>query len=289
MARKAKENHGKKPQSFGDKMFDVGVLILLIIISVIVVYPMIFVVSCSFSDPQLVLAGEISLLPKGLTLEGYKMVLTYHKLGVAFRNTIIYTVVGTFFSVICTVMAAYALARKDLFGRTFLNWFISIPMWFSAGLIPTYLVVESIGLVNKPVIVILLTLISSYNLIICRAFLSTFPYDLQEAAMIDGASAFGILWKVMLPLSKPIVSLLSLYYAVDMWNSYFNPMIYVNDESYYPLQVVLRELLLLFTLDTRVKTMRYSLIVISSLPLLIVYPFLQKYFDKGLLIGSLKG
>lgn len=307
MARTQKLIKSRKPQSFGDKVFDICIIIVLSIIAAIVVYPMIYVLSCSISDPDLTRAGEVWLLPKGITFKGYIEIFSSSKLIIGYRNTIIYTVVGTTMSVVATVMAGYALSRKDLFGRKFINWFIAIPMWFSGGLIPTYLVMHKIGLVNNPVIIVLIGLVSSYNIIICRTFFSTLPYELQEAAMIDGASDFQILRNIVLPVAMPIIAVLSLYYAVGLWNSYFTPMIYLNEQNYQPLQVFLREILLLnqglniddtknaMNLDQLIEqqrmaqTMKYALIVVATVPLLIVYPLLQKYFEKGVMVGSIKG
>ena len=307
MAKIHKTLKSRKPQSFGDKVFDACVIIILSIIAAIVAYPMLYVVSCSISDPDLTRAGQIWLLPKGITFTGYKEIFGSSKLIVGYRNTIIYTVVGTTLSVVATVMAGYALSRKDLYGRKFINWFIAIPMWFSGGLIPTYLVMHKIGLVNNPIIIVLIGLVSSYNIIICRTFFSTLPYELQEAAMIDGASDFQVLRNIVLPVAMPIIAVLSLYYAVGLWNSYFTPMIYLNEQKYQPLQVFLREILLLnssMSIDEATtavnmekimeqqrmaQTMKYALIVVATVPLLVVYPLLQKYFAKGVMVGSIKG
>ena len=184
------------------------------------------------------------------------------------------------------------------------NWFIAIPMWFGGGLIPTYIVINSLNLVNTPVILLIMGLVNSFNIIICRTFISSLPYELQEAAKIDGCSDFGILWKVVMPVSKPIIAVLCLYYAVGHWNDYFNAMIYVSDKNYQTLQVFLREILLLNqNIDLNAiedaaavaaklqmaQVMKYSLIVVASVPLLIVYPFVQKYFVTGVMIGSVKG
>ena len=278
--------------------------ILVALIGVVIAYPLLFVVIASISDPNLVNSGQVWLFPKGIHFEGYKMVLMDKDVMLGYRNSIIYTVVGTFCNVFCTVMAGYALSRKDLFGRKFFNWFIAIPMWFSGGLIPTYLTVDSLGLVNKPVVVILLTLVSSYNIIICRSFMSSLPYELQESAKIDGASDFQILRQIILPLSGGTVAVLCLYYGVAHWNSYFNPMIYLNDRDFLPLQVFLREYLLLdqrldvmettdaeaiIALQQMAQVMKYSLIVVASVPFLVLYPMLQKYFAKGIMIGAVKG
>lgn len=277
---------------------------LVVLIGIVIAYPLLFVTVASISDPNMVNSGQVWLFPKGLHFEGYKMVLTDKDVMLGYRNSIIYTVVGTFSNVFCTVMAGYALSRKDLYGRKFFNWFIAIPMWFSGGLIPTFLTVDRLGLVNKPVVLILLTLVSSYNIIICRSFMSSLPYELQEAAKIDGASDFQILRQIILPLSGGTIAVLCLYYGVAHWNSYFNPMIYLNNRDFLPLQVFLREYLLLdqrldimettdaeaiMALQQMAQVMKYSLIVVASVPFLILYPMLQKYFAKGVMIGAVKG
>ena len=280
------------------------ITILVALIGLIIAYPLFFVVIASISDPNLVNSGQVWLFTKGIHFDGYKMVLMDKDVMLGYRNSIIYTVVGTFCNVFCTVMAGYALSRKDLFGRKFFNWFIAIPMWFSGGLIPTYLTVDSLGLVNKPVVLILLTLVSSYNIIICRSFMSSLPYELQESAKIDGASDFKILRQIILPLSGGTIAVLCLYYGVAHWNSYFNPMIYLNNRDFLPLQVFLREYLLLdqrldvmettdaeaiMALQQMAQVMKYSLIVVASVPFLVLYPMLQKYFAKGIMIGAVKG
>ena len=201
-------------------------------------------------------------------------------------------------------MAGYPLSRKDLYGRKLFNWYIAIPMWFGGGLIPTYVVVNHLHLVNTPLVLLILGLVSSFNIIICRTFIASLPYELQESAKIDGCSDFGILWKIVVPLSKPIIAVLCLYYAVGHWNDYFSAMIYVSDKNFQTLQVFLREILLLnqnIDLETiedpavvalklqMAQVMKYSLIVVASIPLLIAYPFVQKFFVKGVMIGSVKG
>lgn len=283
--------------------FDWGITALVIFIGVVIAYPLLFVIVASISDPQLVNGGQVWVFPKGLHFEGYKMVLTDSNVMKGYRNSLIYTVAGTFCNVFCTVLAGYALSRRDLYGRKLFNWFIAIPMWFSGGLIPTYLMINSYGLVNNPIVLILMGLVSSYNIIICRSFMSSLPYELQEAAKIDGASDFQILRQIILPLSSATIAVLCLYYGVNHWNSYFAPMIYLNDNEWQPLQVVLREYLMLNqSLESMesfdegmleraqmVQVMKYSLIVVASVPFLVLYPLLQKYFVKGVMIGSVKG
>ncbi|MBO5070909.1 MAG: carbohydrate ABC transporter permease [Roseburia sp.] len=294
----------KIKKSLDNKIFDIIVTILLVLIGAIALYPLVFVVVASVSDPVRVNSGDVWLYPIGFQLDGYIEIFKNKWIMTGYRNSVIYTVLGSILNVLTTVMAAYVLARKDLYGRKLLNWFIAIPMWFGGGLIPTYLVVNSIKLVNTPVVLLILGLVGSYNIIVTRTFISTLPYELQEAARMDGCSDFGILWKVVVPLSKPIIAVIGLYCIVGHWNDYFSAMIYLNNRNYYPLQVFLREILILnqdVDLNTienaetvayklqMAQVMRYSLIIVASVPLLIVYPFVQKFFVKGVMIGSVKG
>lgn len=294
----------KIKMSVDNKIFDIVVTVSLVIIGLIALYPLLFVLVASISDPVEVNSGNVWLFPKGIQFDGYLQVFKNQWIWVGYRNSMIYTVVGTFLNVLVTVMAGYALSRKDLYGRKFFNWFIAIPMWFGGGLIPTYMVVKSLHLLNTPWILIIMGMVSSFNLIICRTFIMSLPYELQEAARIDGCSDFRILWDIIVPLSKPILAVLALYYAIGHWNDYFNAMIYLNDKNFQTLQVFLREILLLnqnIDLTTiedpavvamklqMAQVMKYSLIVVASLPPLIMYPFVQKFFVKGVMIGSVKG
>ncbi len=291
-------------ESLDNRIFDGVVTILLTICGLAALYPLLFVVVASISDPVRVNSGDVWLYPVGFQLDGYLQVFRNKWIFVGYRNSLIYTILGTFLNVLVTIMAGYALSRKDLYGRKIFSWFIAIPMWFGGGLIPTYIVVNSLHLINTPVVLLVLGLVSSFNIIICRTFLSSLPYELQESAKMDGCSDFGILWKIVMPLSKPIIAVLCLYYAVGHWNDYFSAMIYVSDKNLQTLQVFLREILLLnqnIDLETiedpavvalklqMAQVMKYSLIVVASVPLLIAYPFVQKFFVKGVMIGSVKG
>lgn len=291
-------------QSKMDKIFDNVIVVILIFVGIITLYPIIFVASASISDPVAVNTGKVLLLPKGVYFGGYGVVFKNHWVLIGYRNSLLYTLVGTFCNVTVTFMAAYALSRKDLWGRKVWNWYIAIPMWFGGGLIPTYLTVDALGLIDSPAVLILLGLVSSYNLIICRTYISSLPYELQEAAKIDGASDYRVMFSIILPVSAPILGVLSLYYAVGHWNNYFTAMIYLNNKNYMTLQVFLREILLLgqnideaqiVDVDALIENqknnqvMKYALIIVASAPMLILYPMLQKYFIKGVLIGSVKG
>lgn len=291
-------------ESLDNRIFDGVVTILLTICGLAALYPLLFVVVASISDPVRVNSGDVWLYPVGFQLDGYLQVFRNKWIFVGYRNSLIYTILGTFLNVLVTIMAGYALSRKDLYGRKIFSWFIAIPMWFGGGLIPTYIVVNSLHLINTPVVLLVLGLVSSFNIIICRTFISSLPYELQESAKMDGCSDFGILWKIVMPLSKPIIAVLCLYYAVGHRNDYFSAMIYVSDKNLQTLQVFLREILLLnqnIDLETiedpavvalklqMAQVMKYSLIVVASVPLLIAYPFVQKFFVKGVMIGSVKG
>lgn len=300
--------HTKHPnrirQTRQDAVFDAIVTILVALAGLITAYPLLYVLSASVSDPTAVNSGQLWLLPKGFRLDGYTAVFKNQWIPIGFRNSVLYTVFGTLLNVLVTVMAGFALSRKDLYGRKVLNWYLAIPMWFGGGLIPTYLTIFKLGMVNTPYILLIMGLVSSYNVIICRTYINSLPYELQEAAKIDGASDFQVLWRVVVPISAPIVAVLCLYYAVGHWNDYFTAMIYVRNKSWQTLQVFLREVLLanqninmeegmqledMMLKVNLARTMKYSLIVISSIPLLIAYPFVQKFFVKGVMVGSIKG
>ena len=298
-----KEKHIIK-ESADNRIFNISVTVLLVVFGLLALYPIAFVIIASVSDPVSVNAGEVWLYPIGFQLDGYRQVFTNRWIFIGYRNSLLYTTCGTALNVLVTVMAAYALSRRDLFGKPLFSWLVAIPMWFGGGLIPTYIVINRLHLLNTPLILLLIGLVSSFNIIICRTFLASLPYELQEAAKIDGCNDFAILRRIILPLSKPILAVLCLYYAVGHWNDYFNAMIYVNNKNYQTLQVFLREILLLnqnIDLNTvedpavvalklqMAQVMKYSLIVVSSIPLFIAYPFVQKYFVKGVMIGSVKG
>ena len=298
-----KEKHIIK-ESADNRIFNISVTVLLVVFGLLALYPIAFVIIASVSDPVSVNAGEVWLYPIGFQLDGYRQVFTNRWIFIGYRNSLLYTTCGTALNVLVTVMAAYALSRRDLFGKPLFSWLVAIPMWFGGGLIPTYIVINRLHLLNTPLILLLIGLVSSFNIIICRTFLASLPYELQEAAKIDGCNDFAILRRIILPLSKPILAVLCLYYAVGHWNDYFNAMIYVNNKNYQTLQVFLREILLLnqnIDLNTvedpavvalklqMAQVMKYSLIVVSSIPLLIAYPFVQKFFVKGVMIRLVKG
>ncbi|WP_123043353.1 carbohydrate ABC transporter permease [Cohnella candidum] len=289
-------------RSSDDRVFDAVVYAIAAAIMLVVLYPLIFVVSASFSNPVNVLAGEVWLLPKGFNVDAYTNIFHNAKIWVGYRNTILYTVVGTLINLIMTILAAYPLSRPDLPGRGVLMVFITLTMFFSGGLIPTYLLVKDLGMVDTMWALIVPGAIATYNLIVMRTyFQSSIPWELQEAAHIDGCSNWRLLINIILPLSKPIIAVMVLFYAVGHWNSFFNALIYIRHENLYPLQLVLREILLIgqnadadgnVGMEGKVllaESIKYAVIIISSLPVLIMYPFVQRHFVKGVMIGSIKG
>lgn len=284
-------------------LFDVVVHIIAIFLIFIVGYPLLLVVSNSFSDPGLVATGKILFLPKGFNLEGYKAVFQSSDIMIGYANTIYYTVLGTLVGLFVTLPAGYALTKKQMLGRNFFMTYFMIIMYFGGGMIPTFLQIQKMGLYNTRLILIILGAFSTYNCIICRSFFAALPIELEEAAEIDGCGPMRIFMQIVMPLSKALLGVMVLYMAVGHWNSYMNCLIYVNDENMQSLQVKLRKILILAqtamlseeggeyasAMADREALLRYSVIVVASAPLLIVYPFLQKYFDKGVLIGSVKG
>lgn len=278
----------------------------LIVFMIIVIYPLYFVVVASFSDPTYVNSGELLLWPKGFTLLGYKRVFTDDRILTGYINTILYTVCGTFLGVCCTMLAAYSLSRSDLPGRRVIMLLFIFTMYFSGGMIPYYLVVKGLGLVNSRLFMILAGSVSVYNIIIARSFLeSNIPDELHDAASIDGCGNGRFFFQIVIPLSKAVIAVIALYLAVSYWNSYFNAMIFLTDSKKYPLQLFLRQILLtvsqsvsadstldaesLIQLEKMGQVIKYGVIVVSTVPIICVYPFIQKYFVKGVMIGSVKG
>ena len=280
--------------------------LLILLLAITILYPLIYIVSCSFSSGDALMSGKVRFLPVDFTLDGYQSVFEYKQIWTGYRNSIIYTVIGTALSITMTVFAAYPLSRDDLRGRTVISRIFVFTMMFSGGMIPSYLLVKSLHMLDTMWAVILPGCVSAYNVIVARTFFSqSIPKELLEAAQIDGCSDFKFFRKIVLPLSGPIIAVLCLWIAVSLWNGYFNAMIYLNSESKYTLQLVLRRILLLSKVDFSKSTsmdlellakneflsemLKYGTIILSSLPLLIIYPFLQKSFVKGVMIGSVKG
>lgn len=285
------------------QLFDVVVHVIATFLLLIILYPMILVVSNSFSDSGLVATGKVVFLPKGFNLDGYLEFFKDKAILIGYANTFFYTIFGTIINLIVTIPAGYALTKKTLPGKGIFMTMFMITMYFSGGMIPTFLVVSKLGLYNTRWPLLILGAFSTYNCIICKSFFSAMPKDMEEAAEIDGCSPIRTFIQIILPLSKALLGVMVLYFAVGHWNSYFNALIYIKDDTKQPLQVFLRRILILAqtaidlaetgeideSLLNREALLRYSSIVVSSLPLLIIYPFLQKYFDKGVLIGAVKG
>ena len=286
-----------------DRIFDILNYVFLTLCLLIVAYPLYFIVIASVSDPTAVYAGKVILWPARFTLEGYQRILDYESFFTGYRNTVIYTVVGTIVNVLITSPGAYALSRKDLVGRNFFMMGVTFTMIFSGGLIPTYLLVISLNLYNTMWALILPVAVSAWNLIVARTFFQqTIPDELLEAATLDGAGNTQFFLRVVLPLSKSIIAVMVLFYAVNHWNSYFNALIYLKSAEKYPLQLVLRNILFENSLGDMVEDastlalqqrlgdlIKYGIIIASSLPLLILYPFLQRFFIQGVMIGAVKG
>lgn len=293
-----------------NRIFDFFVYLILILLTLVLVYPLYFTVIASLSEPVEVVSGNVILWFKGFSLDSYKQVFENEKIWIGYYNTLIYTLFGTMLNLILTIPAAYALSKSFMWKRNFFTWFFIIPMYFSGGLLPTYLQVKNLGLLNKPYTLIIIGGISIYNLVVTRSFFqSSIPESLYEAAEMDGCSQYGQFFKIAVPLSKPIIAVITLYYAVAHWNNYYNSLIYITKEKYHSLQMILRSILLtnqnaLNDLNSSASTeemmdmleriylaesMKYSIIFIASLPMLILYPFIQRYFVKGVMIGAVKG
>lgn len=268
-----------------------------------VLAPLVYVVMASFIDPVVLTNQGISLDPANWTLEGYRRVLQDDMIGRGFINSILYSTVFAVFSTLICLMAAYPLSLPQFVGRKFFNTLFLITMFFGGGLMPTYLLVSNLGLINSPLALILPGAVNVWNIILARTYFKSIPHDLYEAAMLDGASDIQYFFKVLLPVCKPIIMVLFLYQFVGMWNGYFDAMIYLEDQSLQPLQLVIRSILVQNTprpgmvsdaqnaamMAKIAEQLKYSTIVISSLPLLAMYPFFQKYFEKGVMMGSVKG
>jgi putative aldouronate transport system permease protein len=296
-------------RAWDDRIFDGINTFIMVLVLLVVLYPLYFVVIASISEPYEVASGNIRFLPKGFTPAAYGYVLENKEIWTGYRNTIFYTVTGTVLSLALTLPAAYVLSKKNLPGRRVLSWYFFFTMYFGGGLIPTYLLLKSIGLYNKPYTMIILGAFSVWNMIVTRSYYQTsIPETIYEAAEIDGAGQMRIFFTLALPLSAPIIAVMALYYGVAQWNGFFNALVYLAERDYMPLQIILRNILLnsqnaLLHLEESAEVeeimykarlaymaeaMKYSLIIIASFPLLVSYTFVQKYFIKGVMVGSLK-
>ena len=290
-------------RSIGDKIFDLINTLFMLFMIVITIYPIIYVALASISDSNLLLAHSGLLYkPLGFNLDSYKEVFKNPMILVGFENTLFYVFVGTAISMVITIMGAYALSRKQLWIRKYINLLVVVTMFFSGGLIPMYLLVKNIGLYDSRWALILPTAINTYNMIVMRTAFSGFPTSLEEAAKIDGANDFQILIRIVIPLTTATIAVILLFYAVARWNDWFQASIYLRTREKYPIQLYLREVLIYSSTDSMQQgaaagqdayaigeSIKYSTVMVSTLPILIVYPFLQKYFVKGVMVGAVKG
>ena len=285
------------------RAFDILLYSLCILLLLIIIYPLWFIVIASFSDPSAVGGGHVWLWPVGFTLDGYDELLKQREMWIGYRNTIVYTVLGTMMGLAVNISAAYALSRKDLWGRRFLMGLYVFTMFFSGGMIPTFLTVQETGFYNNFWVMVIPFSVSAYNIIVARTFFeNSLPPDLWDAAQIDGCGNLRFFFTMALPLSKAVISVIALWTAVGQWNNYFNALLYLRDADLYPVQLIMRNILVInqtaATMGTgeaaiiamrRANLVRYSMIIVTTVPIMCVYPFIQKYFDQGVMIGAVKG
>lgn len=300
----AKQNTKKKATCWEDKVFYLITGIIITFILIVVLYPLIYILSSSFSSPTAVSAGKVVLFPVDFSLEGYEAVFKNKDIVGGYLNTIFYALVGTFINVTLTMFLAYPLARTDLPGKNIIMFIFTFTMFFSGGMIPSYMLVKDLGLMDTRWAMLLPGALSVYNMIITRTFIqSSIPKEMLEASQIDGCNDIQYFFKIVLPLSKPVLAVITLFYVVGHWNAYFNAFLYLTDRTLYPLQIILREILIVNSIDPGMVVdealltakqgiadlLKYSLIVVSVVPMMIIYPFIQKHFAKGMMIGSVKG
>lgn len=293
-----------KERSRNDIAFQRIINIIAVLIAVITLYPLIYVLSASFSEPINILNGKVWFFPVGFSADAYRKVLHSANILVGYRNTILYSLVGTTLNVLLTIMAAYPLSLKDFKGRNVITFMITFTLFFSGGMIPSYINVKNLGLLNSPLAVIIPGAINATNMLIMRNyFMHSIPAEMREAADIDGCTPLGTLFRIILPLSKSILIVIALYYFVGHWNSYFDAMLYLRKVELHPLQVILRQILLLSQMGDMSETigvndpntmmiyaaLKFAIIVVSAVPLLIIYPMIQRFFEKGIMMGSIKG
>ena len=293
----------KVKKSKEDKIFDFILYGIAAILIVVALYPMYFIVIASISNPNLVSNGEILFLPKGINFKAYEQLASYSQLWTVYKNTIFYVIVGTIFTLVVNIPAAYALSRKKLYGRKALTIFYLIPMFFTGGLIPTYLAVQQFHLLDTFWVMVLPFSVVTYYIIVGRTFFAnSIPEELWEAAQLDGCGYMGFFFRIVLPLSKAVIAVIALWAAVGQWNSYFNALIYLRNPELQPLQIILRNILISNQTISSMTTgaaaaeakqmadlIKYAVIVVSSAPIMCLYPFVQKHFNQGVMLGSLKG
>lgn len=298
-----KRKQGPIRQSAGDRAFNIVNAIVMTLTTLAIVYPLYYVLLASITDPVVVSSGKLLLYPEAPYFEGYTRALHYAPLLAGYGNTLKYTLVGTAVALFCTIPAGYALSRIDLPGRRVLMFLFTFTMFFSGGIIPLYLVVRQLHMYDTIWAIVLPVAVSAYNLIVCRSFFDTgIPNELLEAAKIDGCNDFKFFFRIVLPLSSTIIAVMCLFYATALWNMFFNPLMFLSGKENMPLQVVLRDLVLLNQANSITSSaeeiamrqklaeqLKYCIVVLAAAPLLIVYPFLQKYFAKGVMVGAVKG
>jgi putative aldouronate transport system permease protein len=289
-------------RTLGERLFDGGNALFLLLLSVITIYPFLYVLFASLSEPNWVvqMRGLIGY-PHGFTLQAYKLVFENPAIMSGYVNTILYVVLGTALNILMTSLGAYALSRQNVKWKNPVMFLIVFTMFFNGGLIPTYLLIIHLGLLDSRWALILPTAMSAYNLIIMRTAFQSIPISLEESAKLDGANDFTVLFRIVLPLSMPVVAVMILFYGVGHWNSWFNALIYLRTRELYPLQLILREILITNSTDSMMtgvggadkmsigETIKYSAIIVATVPILLLYPFLQRYFVKGVMIGAIKG
>ena len=295
--------------TWDDRVFGLFLFVILTVLFFFFLYPIWYVIIASFSDPDAVYMGKVTLWPVGFGIEAYGRVFRNKDIWTGYANTIFYTLIGTVCNVLATTWVGYAVSRRDLKGRTIITMLFIVTMYFNGGMIPSYLNIKSLGLVNTRAFMILHGLVAPTNMIICRTFFTnSIPWEMQEAAFIDGASDFKVFGKIVMPLSRAIIAVMSIMYAVGHWNAYFNAMVYLKDRDKFPLQVFLREILVKSNLSSMLldasdpnflaammaeeriaNQLKFAVIVVAVVPLLCIYPFVEKYFDKGIMIGGVKG
>ena len=282
-------------------LFDLLILLIMLLVIVVCLYPLVYVLSMSISDPLAAARREVWLLPKGFSVSSYQIIFENQQVWRSYYNTIYYTVFGTIINVVMTIILADPLSRRNFFLRNPISIMVTFTMFFGGGLVPSFILINQLGLYNTRWAILIPSAISAYNMIIAKTFFQSIPESLVESAKLDGASDLRILFSIVFPLSMPIISVLVLYYAVGHWNSYFPALLYLNDADLQPLQLYLRRILIentgelsgdmAISVDKSLAAMqlKYSIIIVSTLPILCIYPFLQKYFVKGVMIGAVKG
>ncbi|PYI52597.1 carbohydrate ABC transporter permease [Paenibacillus flagellatus] len=289
-------------RSWGERLFDGANVLFMIFLSVITLYPFLYVLFASLSDPAWVVKMRgLIWYPKDITLEAYKLVFDNPAILTGYANTLFYVIVGTTLNIFMTSLGAYALSRQNVMWKNPIMFVIVFTMFFNGGLIPTYLLINDLGMLDSRWALIIPTAMSAYNLIIMRTSFQGIPVSLEESAKLDGANDFTVLFRIVLPLSMPVVAVMILFYGVGHWNAWFNALIYLRTRDFYPLQLILREILITNSTDSMMtgvggadkmpigETIKYATIIVATIPILLLYPFLQKYFVKGVMIGAIKG